>query len=131
MCLFCQIAAREIPASVVYENEQVLAFLDIKPVNPGHTLVIPKKHYANLEEIPAAELSAVMAAVKTVGALLKERLGVIGYNVIENNDPVAGQVINHLHFHIIPRQAGDGHSSWRQKDYAPGEAEKILEKLHE
>jgi histidine triad (HIT) family protein len=129
MCIFCQIASGDIPAYKVYEDDKVLAFLDIKPVNPGHTLVITKAHYQNLEEIPAAELTAIMLAVQKIGRLLKDKLGVAGYNVTENNDPVAGQEIPHLHFHIIPRHAADGHLPWRQSAYAPGQAEAIIKKL--
>lgn len=130
MCIFCQIAAGEIPCYKVYEDDQALAFLDIKPMSPGHTLVIPKKHYANLEEITDSDLAALMSAVKKVGRLLKEKLGVEGYNLSENNDPVAGQEIPHLHFHLQPRRRDDGLALWPQKEYAPGEAEEILRKLN-
>ncbi len=129
MCVFCQIIAGEISAHKLYEDENILAFLDIKPVNPGHVLVMPKKHYQNLEDTPAEILSAVMAVVKKIGQLLKDKLGAAGYNVTENNDPVAGQIIPHLHFHVIPRHEGDGHPQWRQREYAPGEAEAILKQL--
>ena len=129
MCIFCKIVAGELPSFKVYEDEKTLAFLDIKPVNPGHTLVIPKAHYQNLEEIPFEELNALMAAVKKVGRLLKDKLGVAGYNINENNDPVSGQVVPHLHFHIIPRQGDDNLKLWPQRDYRPGEAEEIISKL--
>lgn len=129
MCVFCKIVAGEIPAYKIYEDEQTLAFLDINPVNPGHVLVVPKKHAANLEEIEAEELSALMSTVKMMGARLKERLGYEGYNVLMNNDPVSGQAIPHVHFHIIPRKAGDGLNRWPENKYAEGEAEKIMEKL--
>ncbi len=131
MCIFCQIVKGEIPSYKVYEDDKVLAFLDIKPVNPGHVLVITKEHYPNIEETPIAELSAVISAVKTIGRLLKDRLAVAGYNVTENNDPVAGQEIPHLHFHVIPRQAGDGNKPWLQAEYGPGEAEAVLKKLQD
>ena len=129
MCVFCKIAAGEIPAYKIYEDEQTLAFLDINPVNPGHILVIPKKHAANLEEVEMAELSALMSTVKKMGVRLKERLGYEGYNVLMNNDPVSGQAIPHVHFHIIPRKAGDGLNRWPENKYAEGEAEEIMNKL--
>ncbi len=129
MCLFCQIVQRKIPAKVVLENEFALAFLDIKPVKPGHCLVIPKKHYANLEEINLEELVAVIKIVKEVGRRIKANLGVKGYNLNLNNDPVAGQEINHLHWHLIPRHPADGLKLWPSAEYLPGEAEAILEKL--
>ena len=129
MCIFCKIVAGEIPANKVYEDENTLAFLDIKPVNPGHTLVIPKKHYQNLEEIPEQELSFLILMVKKIGAQLKDKLKVEGYAISANNDLVAGQIVPHLHFHIIPRHEGDGHEPWSRREYAPGEAEEILKKL--
>jgi histidine triad (HIT) family protein len=125
MCIFCNFT----PDYKVYEDDQILAFLDIYPVSPGHTLVITKKHYQNLEDISAPELNALIQAVKKIGAQMKERLGVTGYAVTENNDPVAGQIIPHIHFHIIPRQEGDNLEAWPQRQYAAGEAEEILKKL--
>jgi len=129
MCIFCKIITGEIPCFKIYEDDNVLAFLDIKPVHPGHTLVLPKKHVANLEEISVADLQAVILAVKKIGQKLKDKLGVIGYNVSLNNDPVAGQEIPHLHFHIIPRKINDGLKLFPQQTYASGEAEEVLRKL--
>lgn len=128
-CIFCKIVAGEIPSYKIYENEKTLAFLDIAPVNPGHVLVIPKKHYVNFEDIPEDELCEVVRAVKKVGQALKSGLGLSGYNVIENNDPIAGQIIPHLHFHIIPRVEGDGLRLWPQSKYGEGEAEEVLGKI--
>jgi histidine triad (HIT) family protein len=128
-CLFCKIIAGEIPSNKIYEDDQTFAFLDIAPCNPGHTLVITKEHYSNLEEVPKEVLSHLISSVKMVGALIKDRLMVSGYNVQINNDPVAGQVIPHLHFHIIPRHENDGHKLWRQGKYLAGEAEEIIKKL--
>lgn len=129
MCIFCKIINKDIPCHEIYEDDKTLAFLDIKPVNPGHSLVIPKTHYANFEEITPEDLQAVILTVKKIGALLKEKLGVTGYNVMESNDPIAGQEIPHLHFHVIPRQAGDGHIHWPRREYNQGEAEETLKKL--
>ncbi|MGI6374034.1 MAG: HIT family protein [Patescibacteria group bacterium] len=129
MCIFCKIVKQELPAFKVYEDDLTLAFLDIKPVTAGHLLVIPKEHYSNLEAIPAEVLTAVISTVKKMGAKLKANLGVAAYNVIENNDPVAGQIIPHLHFHLIPRQKEDGLYSWPGREYQPGEAAEILNKL--
>ncbi|MEI6597253.1 MAG: HIT family protein, partial [bacterium] len=102
-CIFCKIITGEIPSYKVYEDEQILAFLDINPVNHGHTLVVPKKHFVNIEETDEQVLYLIIKIVKKIGASLKKNLGVAGYNVLENNDPVAGQIVPHLHFHIIPR----------------------------
>ena len=129
MCVFCKIITGEIPSYKIYEDDQVFAFLDIKPVHHGHTLVISKKHVANLEEISETDLQAVILTVKKIGQMLKNKLGVLGYNVSLNNDPVAGQEIPHLHFHIIPRKIHDGLKLFPQQGYAPGEAEEVLRKL--
>ena len=129
MCVFCQIISQEIPAYRVYEDEKTLAFLDNHPTSPGHILVVPKSHYANLEEISDEDLAALISTVKKVGRLLKDKLGVAGYNVNENNDPVAGQVVNHLHFHVIPRTENDGLTLWHGNDYKPGEVEDLINKL--
>jgi len=129
MCVFCQIISQEIPSYKVYEDEKTLAFLDNHPTNPGHTLVVPRSHYANLEEISDEDLCALIMTVRKVGRILKEKLGAIGYNVLENNDPVSGQIVNHLHFHIIPRTADDGLKLWHGHDYQPGEIEAIVKKL--
>lgn len=130
MCIFCKIINNEISAHKVYEDEYSLAFLDIKPVNAGHCLVIPKKHYQNIEEIGEEDLKHLIVAVKKVGSILKNKLSVSGYNVITNNDPVAGQIIPHIHFHVIPRIKNDGNNNWKQRDYNPGEVEEILNKIN-
>jgi histidine triad (HIT) family protein len=129
MCIFCKIVEKKLPAYRIYEDDISLAFLDIAPVNPGHTLVIPKNHYANLEEIPEEELKELIATVKIVGLMLKDNLGIPGYNLIVNNDPVAGQEIAHLHFHLVPRREGDSLALWPQGKYSEGEAEEVSKKI--
>ena len=129
MCVFCKIIAGELPSYKVYEDEQVLAILDIKPIHAGHILVLPKKHVTNLEEISEVDLSNVVIVVKKMGGLLKDKLSCVGYNVIENNDLVAGQEIPHLHFHLIPRLENDGLNHWARCKYRSGEAEEVLKKL--
>ncbi len=129
MCIFCQIASGELPSYKVYEDEKTLAFLDITPVSPGHTLVVTKTHYQDLENIPEMELVNLIKVVKKVSQLLKDKLGFNGYNVTNNNGVLAGQTIPHLHFHIIPRHAGDGHGPWQHGQYQPGEAEEIIKKI--
>lgn len=129
MCVFCQIIERTLPGYIIYEDDYTLAFLDIKPVNPGDILVVTKKHYRNMEEAAEEDLLALMKTIKKMGVLLKDRLGVPGYNISENNDPVAGQLIPHLHFHIIPRHESDNLPPWPQTEYQAQEAEEILKKL--
>lgn len=130
-CIFCEIIKGNIPSNKVYEDDNVYAFLDIMPISYGHTLVIPKEHYANIEDIPEDGLAKLIAGVKKVGGALKSGMGVAGYNIIENNDPVSGQIIPHIHFHVIPRERNDGLRAWPQNKYKDGDAEVIAEKLRE
>lgn len=129
MCIFCKIIKGEIKAYKIYEDDKVLAFLDIKPVNPGHVLVIPKNHAANLEEIAEYDLEAVMLAVKKLGQRIKEKLECPAYNVILNNGEASGQEILHLHFHLVPRYENDGLKHFPHSEYKEGEIEEFQEKL--
>ena len=128
-CIFCKIIKGEIPSDKVYEDEDTLAFLDINPTSEGHTLVIPKKHFVNFEDIPENELQKVILIVKKIGKALKDGLGVESYNVCENNDPAAGQEIPHIHFHLVPRYENDGLKPWPQASYPEGRAEEVLKKI--
>lgn len=102
-CIFCKIAAGEIPSFKVYEDDKVLAYLDINPFSPGHTLVIPKVHSSCLLDTGADTLATVMAAVRKVAAHLKTALPCDGFNILQNNGEAAGQTVKHVHFHIVPR----------------------------
>ena len=106
-CVFCAIAAGEIPCFKVYEDESVLAYLDINPFAKGHTLVIPKAHAADLQGIGDAALAELVVRVKRVAAHVKDALGCDGYNILQNNGAAAGQTVRHIHFHIVPRWNGD------------------------
>ncbi len=106
-CVFCAIAAGEIPSFKIYEDDIVLAYLDINPFSKGHTLVIPKVHSAGLLDTGDDVLSAVVSRVKNVAAHLKATLPCEGFNILQNNGEAAGQTVKHLHFHIIPRYAGE------------------------
>ncbi|WP_243439446.1 HIT family protein [Fundidesulfovibrio soli] len=117
-CLFCKIIRGEIPCAKVYENDAVLAFLDIAPVNKGHTLVIPKAHHADIYDLPPALGAQLLEAVQAVGASFKGALGATGMNLGMNNGASAGQMVFHAHWHLIPRFEGDGLSLWPQKSYA-------------
>ncbi|MFA6410182.1 MAG: HIT family protein [Candidatus Buchananbacteria bacterium] len=128
-CIFCQIISGQIPSTKIYEDDKVLAFLDIAPVNDGHTLVVPKKHYVNLEEVPEADLCEIIKVVKKIGKAFKQGLGVLGYNINENNDPIAGQIIPHLHFHIIPRIENDGLQLWPQRKYPNGTMQEVADQI--
>ncbi len=102
-CIFCAIAAGEIPSFKVYEDELSLAYLDINPFSKGHTLVIPKRHSSCLLDTDAETLSAVVVRVRKVAAHLMSALPCDGFNVLQNNGAAAGQTVRHLHFHIVPR----------------------------
>ena len=128
-CVFCKIVAGEIPSYKVYENESTMAFLDIAPVSQGHVLVISKNHLTNLENIPDEELCKLIKTVKKIGQALKNGLDIEGYSVNVNNDPVAGQIIPHIHFHLIPRSKNDELKLWPQGKYKEGEAEMVLKKI--
>lgn len=116
-CIFCKIIRGEIPCAKVYETDDVLAFLDIAPVNKGHTLVIPKAHHTDIFELPASLGEQLTQAIKVVGASLRGTLGATGLNVGMNNGASAGQMVFHAHWHLIPRFDGDGLSMWPQKSY--------------
>ncbi|HEM3701814.1 TPA: HIT family protein [Streptococcus suis] len=102
-CIFCKIVAGEIPASKVYEDDHVLAFLDITQVTKGHTLVIPKKHYRNVLDMDAETAGQVFSVVPALARQLKEKLAASGLNIVNNNEEVAGQTVFHTHIHLLPR----------------------------
>lgn len=105
-CLFCKIASGAIPSAKVYEDDGVLAFLDIAPIEKGHTLVISKRaHSEALIETPDAIVGEMLAVARKVGAAMM-KMGFGGFNVIQNNYPDGGQAIPHIHFHVVPRQKG-------------------------
>jgi histidine triad (HIT) family protein len=106
-CIFCQIVNKEVPSKIIYENEYNIAFLDIFPIGEGHTIVIPKKHYSNIEVIPEKDLIEIVKTVKYLSKLLHDKLNFDGYNILQNNFKAAGQVVQHFHFHIIPRNFND------------------------
>lgn len=130
-CIFCQIVAGEIPAIKLFEDEHVLAFMDIGPVVKGHVLVIPKAHHNPLARTPDAVLAQVIAGVRVVAQALQEGLGADGVNVHQANGAVAGQVVPHLHFHVIPRFKHDGHHwNWTAHPYAdPAEAAALADRI--
>ena len=116
-CLFCKIIKGDIPATKVYEDEHCLAFLDINPINKGHTLVIPKEHCKDIYDVPEETLTAVSLVTKKVAIAVKKATGCNGINIGMNNEPAAGQVIFHMHFHVMPRFENDGHEHWKGTPY--------------
>ena len=132
--IFTKIIQGEIPTRKVYEDENVFAFLDVNPVNPGHTLVVPKEPCVGLLDCDPDILAKVIQAVQKVAIAVKAGLGADGVNIHQNEGAAAGQKVFHLHFHIIPRFEGDGFTQWHGKPYASEKeandaAEKIKQKL--
>ena len=129
-CIFCMIVQGKIPCARLMEDDHVISFLDINPINPGHALVVPKKHYPTLFEIPAEELEACILASQKIGKAVFKAVGASGLNLVQNNFRSAGQLIDHVHFHLIPRDERDGFlTAWPGRPYAGGEIEKMLEKV--
>jgi histidine triad (HIT) family protein len=106
-CLFCKIVAGDIPATLVREDERTVAFMDINPATRGHLLVVPREHTPNLLEIGGDDLSACAAAARELAALVSERLGASGVNVLNSCGRDAWQTVFHFHLHVIPRYPGD------------------------
>jgi len=129
-CVFCNIVNNKIPCIKVYEDDDFLAFLDIHPINRGHTLVIPKKHYKDLFEIDEDILKKYLLVIKKVAFATKKALNADGINIGMNNGETAGQVVMHAHIHIIPRFTSDGLMNWDGKvEIKQEELEEIAEKI--
>ena len=128
-CVFCKIVKGEIPAEIVYEDENSLAFLDITPVNPGHVLLISKEHYENLYEMPDDLLAKMAPVIKKLAIAIKSAVNAEGINIGMNNGRPAGQLVFHAHFHIMPRFANDGHTHWRGAPYKDSVALKVAAKI--
>ena len=132
-CLFCKIAAGQVPAIKVYEDADVVAFMDIGPIVKGHTLVVPKVHCDPLMETPEPVLHKLISVVRRVARAQVTGLGADGVNVTQANGRAAGQVIPHIHFHVIPRFLTDGHHwNWVPKSYAtPDEMQQFADRLRQ
>ena len=128
-CLFCKIISGKIPCSKVYEDEKVIGFLDIFPVNKGHTLVLPKRHSDDMLNNSDEDLAACMKAIKKIAKGLMHSTGADGINIINNTRKAAGQVVFHTHFHLIPRFSDDGLMHWPQGKYAAGEQDAMHKKI--
>jgi histidine triad (HIT) family protein len=131
-CVFCKMVAGQIPVTKIYEDDVVLSFLDIGPISDGHTLVIPKQHFEKLHQCPAEILGRVASLLGKIAKAVAAAMNSDGYNVLCNNGRAAGQLVEHLHFHIIPRNTGDGvFNRWPAYKYEKGEIEDIAVKIRE
>ena len=111
-CSFCKIMLGEGQASIVYEDESVLAFMDLHPANVGHTLVVPRAHWETIYDIPERVLADLFAVVKRVSVAVKKAVGAEGISILQFNERAAGQSVRHFHVHVIPRFRGDAISKF-------------------
>ncbi len=129
-CIFTKIIAGEIPCEKIYEDDAVFAFLDINPVSDGHTLVIPKTKYEKLDECPEDVLADFCARLGKIAKAVGIAMNADGYNVLCNNGKAAGQLVDYVHFHIIPRKEGDGVvKHWPSYQYPDGKMQEIGENI--
>lgn len=129
-CIFCKIITQEIPAEIVYEDDNVVAFLDINPIHKGHTLVIPKKHVQNIFDIDEEAVADLYQAARKTAHAVKAATGADGINLTNNNGAAAGQEVFHYHVHVIPRFEGDNFSHWPHTSYKNDEMREMAEKIH-
>ncbi|MDD5458419.1 MAG: HIT family protein [Phycisphaerae bacterium] len=131
-CIFCKMVAGDIPVTKIYEDEHVLAFMDIAPISDGHTLVIPRRHYEKIHHCPPELLSKVCSPLGKIAAAVQKAVKADAYNVLCNNGRAAGQVVEHLHFHIVPRNSDDGvFNRWPSYEYPEGKMQTLAEKIRE
>lgn len=127
--IFGQIIRKEIPAQIVYEDEYVIAFLDIFPVNQGHTLLVPKAPAVNMTESTLDDLTHVLRVAKQIAPAILASVGATDFNFSTNNGANAGQVILQTHFHLIPRFENDGHISWGHTEASQEELARLAEEI--
>ena len=122
-CIFCKIAAGQIPSSTIYEDSHFRVFLDINPATKGHCLIVPKEHFENIYDLDAETAGKAFVLATLISRALKNVLGCDGLNVVQNNGPAAGQSVFHFHMHLIPRYKDDGLSLLVEQE--PGDMEEI------
>lgn len=133
-CIFCKIAAGEIPSKTIYEDDGFRVILDISPAVKGHALIIPKEHYANIYELPEHMAASAMVLARKLATHMSEALGCDGFNIIQNNGEAAGQTVFHFHMHLIPRYQGDGNQDkicWNHLELSQEEMEEVYQKLRQ
>jgi histidine triad (HIT) family protein len=130
-CIFCKISAGQIPCHKIREDELTLAFLDIGPLSRGHSLVIPKGHWERLDDMPGEVIARCAAVAGELGPRIARVVDAPGWNLLQNNGPVAGQVVMHVHFHLIPRRDGDALGfRWPAGTLGSDEAQALLALIH-
>lgn len=129
-CVFCKIIKGEIPCAKIYDDDRLLSFLDIAPANKGHALIVTKNHYDTLLDVPEEELSILLKTVKKISRAMSSALGNEGFNILMNNEKVAGQLVPHAHIHIIPRFSNDGIKlNWKPNKYKEKEINEYKENI--
>jgi histidine triad (HIT) family protein len=129
-CVFCKIIAGEIPAAGVAESDLAIAFMDIGPIAEGHTLVIPRDHYETVMDMPPEVVADVYGLAARVARAIKASMGCEGLNVLQNNGACAGQVVGHVHVHVIPRDSGDGIAwPWPSTEAEPDRLASLAERI--
>ena len=129
-CVFCKMVEGQIPCAKIFEDDTVLAFLDIGPVSDGHTLVVPKQHFEKLHDCPTELLGGICSRLGAIAGAVAKAVNSHGYNLLCNNGRAAGQLVKHLHFHIIPRNVGDGvFDRWPSYKYEDGKIEDIADRI--
>jgi len=128
-CIFCNIVEKKSEAEIIFEDDNIVAFLDIQPINYGHTLVVPKKHYDNFLTVPSNELADIVNATQFISGAVKRSVKADGFNVITNNGESAGQTVYHFHFHVIPRFNEDLTFKPRVKNYGTGALKEYADKI--
>lgn len=129
-CIFCKIANGEIPSSTIYEDKQFRVILDLSPAAPGHALILPKSHFRNIFDIDEDTAARCFGLAKKIACTAKSALNCDGINIVQNNEPVAGQTVFHFHMHIIPRYTDDGQSiSWTPGTSDPDTQKDIAKKI--
>ena len=129
-CIFCMIAQKKQPSRVLYEDKNTMAFLDVNPGSPGHTLVVPKEHYETIFEMSDEEIADLFKTVIEVTKAIEKVIKPDGINIFQNNKPAAGQIVNHAHVHIFPRFHGDGIDfKWRRVVLDSEDLDKMAEKI--
>ncbi|ABX44073.1 HIT family protein [Lachnoclostridium phytofermentans] len=131
-CIFCKLASGEFQSATVYEDDLFRAILDISPASKGHTLLLPKKHAANLFELEEPEVSRALSVAKKLAIAIQKTLNCDGINILQNNGTAAGQSVFHFHIHLIPRYENDGVTiPWEALSYSNGEAAQLANKIHQ
>ena len=131
-CIFCKIANGEIPSKTLYEDEEFRVILDLAPATKGHALILPKSHFKNLYVLPDETAAKVMKLAKRMATTMTEKLGCDGFNLVQNNNEVAGQTVFHFHMHLIPRYENDNQKiAWYPTEMTQDELEAVKNQITE